>query len=73
VYYKEYDVYYDCQKSVYITYSGRSWTVSTAIPRSMRYINPRQTRRYEVDYYDDDFPRYLERQRPSCGREYDGW
>mgnify|MGYP007022268389 CR=1 FL=1 len=73
VYYRDYDVYYDCHRSVYISYSGRSWTMSAALPISMRHVNIRSTRRFEVDYYDDDFPRYLETRRPSYGRECSDW
>ena len=73
VYYRDYDVYYDCRNNVYISYSGRSWTVSAAIPLMMRQVNIRTAKRYEVDYHDDDFPRYLERRRPSYGREYYDW
>lgn len=73
IYYRDYDVYYDCQKSVYITYSGRSWTLSTGVPYTMRHANLRNTSRYEVDYFNDDFPRYLERRRPNYVREYRDW
>lgn len=73
IYFRDYDVYYDSHRSVYISYTGRSWTISRAIPADMRYVNVRTTRSYEVDYYDDDFPSYLERRRPSCGQEYRGW
>lgn len=73
IYFRDYDVYYDCHRNAYISYTGRSWTVSRAIPADMRYVNVRTTRSYEVDYYDDDFPSYLERRRPSCGQEYRGW
>jgi len=73
IYYRDYDVYYDCQKSVYIAYSGRSWSVTTAVPTGMRHMNVRSVKSYEVDYYDDDFPRYLERRRPSYGQVYTGW
>jgi hypothetical protein len=73
IYFKDYDVYYDNQRSVYITYSGRSWTVSGAAPHAMRNVNVRRVRSYEIDYHDDDFPRYLERRRPACGKEYRGW
>lgn len=73
IYFRDYDVYYDSHRSVYISYTGRSWTTTRAIPADMRYVNVRTTRSYEVDYYDDDFPSYLERRRPSCGQEYRGW
>ena len=73
IYYEDYDVYYDRQNSVYITYSGRNWSISTAIPVGLRYVNARNTKRFEVDYYDDDFPQYLERRRPSYVGVYQDW
>jgi hypothetical protein len=73
IYYRDYDVYYDSHRSVYISYSGRGWTLTTALPTAMRHVNIRTTKRFEVDYHDDDFPRYLETRRPSYGRECDDW
>ena len=72
IYYRDYDVYYDCHRSVYISYSGRSWTVSTALPIMMRNVNIRAANRFEVDYWDDNLPVYLERRRPACDRVYYG-
>jgi hypothetical protein len=72
VYYRDYDVYYDCRQNVYIYYSGRSWSVSNGVPMVMRHVNVRTAPRYEVNYYDDDFPRYLENNRPSYGQQCDG-
>jgi hypothetical protein len=51
VYYRDYDVYYDCDNSVYISFSGRGWTVTREIPRSMRYVDVKRVKRYRVDYY----------------------
>jgi hypothetical protein len=73
VYYRDYDVYYDLNRSVYVTYSGRSWTLSSSLPLNMRNVNVRTTRSYAVDYWDDDMPRFLQTGRPSCGEEYRGW
>lgn len=73
VYYRDYDVYYDLNRSVYVSYSGRSWSMSSVVPVSMRNVNVRTTRSYTVDYWDDDMPGYLEKGRPSCGDEYRGW
>jgi hypothetical protein len=72
IYYRDYDVYYDCNRSVYISYSGRSWTVSAALPFPMRHINVRSANRFEVDYWDDNLQVYLERRRPTCDRIYVG-
>jgi hypothetical protein len=65
VYYRDYNVYYDCHREVYITYSGRNWTMSTSIPVGMTRIDITRVHRLGVDYYEDDFPRYLETKRPS--------
>jgi hypothetical protein len=72
IYYRDYDVYYDCNRSVYIAYSGRSWTVSASVPFAMRHVNIRTANRFEVDYWDDNLPVYLERRRPISGRVYIG-
>jgi hypothetical protein len=72
IYYRDYDVYYDCNRSVYISYSDRSWTVSAALPFAMRHINVRSANRFEVDYWDDNLPVYLERRRPTWDRIYYG-
>lgn len=73
IYYRDYDVYYDRTNNVYISSSGKGWRVTTALPVVMHRVNIRNTKRYEVDYYDDDFPRYLETRRPSYGRECEDW
>ncbi|MFZ6009485.1 MAG: hypothetical protein ACOYXT_03985 [Bacteroidota bacterium] len=64
VYYRDYDVYYDCHRSVYITFSGRNWSVSAGIPTVMRHVDLRTATRVDVDYYDDDFISYLDRGEP---------
>lgn len=72
VYYKDYDVYYDYTNSAYISFNGRGWTISRAIPTSMRYVDVRRVKRYEIDYHDDNFAVYLDRKgRPQYGRECD--
>jgi hypothetical protein len=71
VYYRDYDVYYDYSRNVYFSYSGRSWSMSAGIPIGMRNVNLRQVKRYEVDYYDDDFSSYLDNGRPAYGKECD--
>lgn len=68
VYYRDYDVYYDHHRHVYISYSGRNWTISASIPVGMRHVNIERVGYAEVEYYDDDFVTYLERGRPIYGR-----
>jgi hypothetical protein len=72
VYYKDYDVYYDCDRQVYISFSGRNWTVSVAQPIRLHRVDIYRASRVDVDYYDDDFTQYLEQRRPH-GRVYAEW
>lgn len=72
VYYRDYDVYYDYHRSVYITLSGRNWVLSTSMPTAMCHVDVRRTNHVAVDYYDDDFPGYLDRGRPTYFA-YSGW
>ena len=64
IYYRDYNVYYDLHRNVYISYSGRNWSLSTSLPVALHRVDTRRAVRMEVDYYQDDFPRYLERERP---------
>ena len=70
IYYSDYDVYYDHHRNVYISYSGRNWTVSTSIPIFMRDVHLERVTCREVEYYEDDFVTYLERGRPIYGGIY---
>lgn len=73
VYYRDYDVYYDCHRRVYISYSGRHWAVSTSVPLSMHHCDMDRVVRMDVgDYYEDNFVSYLEEQRPN-GKLYVEW
>lgn len=73
VYYRDYDVYYDCHRHVYISLSGRHWTVSTSLPMIMHRVDMTRVVQYQVDdYYDDDFAGFLEAERPN-GRLYAEW
>jgi hypothetical protein len=72
VYYRDYDVYYDTHRRVYITFSGRNWSISTEIPIRMHYVDRATVVSTHVDYYNDDFPVYLDSRRPG-GRHCDDW
>ncbi|HEY3404530.1 MAG TPA: hypothetical protein VGK59_14170 [Ohtaekwangia sp.] len=73
VYYRDYDVYYDCDRSVYISYSGRGWTISTGMPVILHHVDMQRAARVDVDdYYDDDFVGHLDRNRPN-GKLYAEW
>jgi hypothetical protein len=57
---------------VFITFSGNHWSISTSVP--VRMVNVDRTRIVtdEMDYYDDDFPSYMDRLRPK-GEAYKDW
>ncbi|MGC1240877.1 MAG: hypothetical protein WA874_04770 [Chryseosolibacter sp.] len=72
IYYRDYDVYHDLDRNVYISYSGRNWSVSASLPVVLHRVDVHRAVRMEVDYDQDDFPRYLERSRPAYRRIYTG-
>jgi hypothetical protein len=61
VYYRDYNVYYDYTRNAYISFSGRNWVVTTTAPVGMRYVNRSGLNCSNIDYYNDDFPQYLDR------------
>lgn len=63
VYYRDYDVYFDCHRGVYITFSGRNWIYSQQVPVHMRHVNFSRIAYIDLDYFDDDLPRYLDGRR----------
>lgn len=72
IYYRDYDVYYDYHRNVYISYSGRNWAVSTSIPLALHHVDRRRAVRMAVDYDRDNFTAYLETRRPAYRRVYRG-
>jgi hypothetical protein len=70
VYYRDYDVYYDIHREVYVSYSGRNWRVSASLPVVLHRVDMRRAVRMDVDYYEDDFVAHLERARVRPGRIY---
>lgn len=70
IYYRDYDVYYDFHRDVYITWSGRNWTVSASLPVVLRRVDRHRAVRMEVDYVQDDFPTYLRTHKPVYRRVY---
>lgn len=72
VYYRDYDVYYDMTRRVYISFTGRNWSLSTEIPVRMYYADRGTIVSSNVDYYDDDFAVFLDTRRPG-GRHCDEW
>ncbi len=65
IYYQDYHVYYDCDRNMFLTWTGRRWVVSNRIPDVMLRVDFRRTRVSGVDYWDDDLDFYLQRRRPA--------
>lgn len=65
IYYRDYDVYYDCHSRTFISFTGRNWVVSYEVPACMRRCDFDRVAYVGVDYFDDDLPRYIERRRPA--------
>src|SRR5688572_26193274 len=65
IYYRDYNVYYDCYNDVFVTWTGRNWVVTSRVPAAIRYVDFRRTHVVGVDYWNDDFNIYLERRRPA--------
>ena len=58
VFFKEYNVYYDLQKSVYISLSGSNWQVSAELPVRLANVNLSAAVQVEIDLDADDPQRY---------------
>jgi hypothetical protein len=65
IYYRDYNVYYDCQRDVFLTWTGRNWSISTRIPNAIYQVDFSRAVVLGVDYWDDDFNFYLARRRPA--------
>ncbi|HEU5292631.1 MAG TPA: hypothetical protein VFU05_18410 [Cyclobacteriaceae bacterium] len=65
IYYRDYNVYYDCHRDVFVTWTGRNWAISTRIPVVLAQVEFRRATVVGVDYWDDDFDFYLTRRRPA--------
>lgn len=63
VYYRDYNVYYDCYRGVYVTLSGRNWVYTHRIPAHMHRADFHRITYIDLDYFDDDLPWYLDRRR----------
>jgi hypothetical protein len=65
IYYRDYNVYYDCYRDVFVTWSGRNWIITSRIPDAIVRVDFGRTAVVGVDYWDDDFDFYLARRRPA--------
>lgn len=70
IYYRDYNVYYDHRREVYISWSGRNWHVSTSLPVTLHRVDRAHAVRMEVDYERDDFAAYLQYNKPAYRRMY---
>lgn len=61
VFYRDYNVYYDCFRGVFITFTGRNWVYSQQMPHRMNRVNFDRIYWIDLDYYDDDLPGYIQR------------
>ena len=58
IYFRDSGIYYDCNRSTYITISGRNWSVSTALPQPICRTNTNRIAYEEVNYYGDNVYEY---------------
>lgn len=54
VYFKDYDVYYDHNRGVYISISGGKWVVSAKIPAQLSNVNLVMAAKIDLDFDGDD-------------------
>lgn len=58
VYFRDYNVYYDYHRNVYMTLSGRNWVFTAELPLAMRRVDPHRIIYVDVDYVADDLYGY---------------
>ena len=58
VYFKDYDVYYDHEKAVYISLAGRNWQISASLPVNLRGIDLTAAAKIDIDLNEDEPQRY---------------
>jgi hypothetical protein len=73
IYYRDYNLYYDCYRDVFVTWNGRFWVVTAVVPDVICHIDFGRASVVGVDYWDDDFDFYLTRRRPAYISIRAGW
>lgn len=73
IYYRDYNVYYDCHRDVFVIGTGRNWAISNRVPDVMYRVDFGRARVTGVDYWDDDFDFYLKRRSPDYIRISANW
>ncbi|HEY9046599.1 MAG TPA: hypothetical protein VIN08_11915 [Ohtaekwangia sp.] len=54
VYFKDYPVYYDNDRGVYISLSGKNWSVSAKLPDILKGVDLLATPKIDLDFSGDD-------------------
>lgn len=54
VYFKDYNVYYDHERGVYISLSGRNWQVTARLPSLLSGIDLKAAVKVDLDFSGDD-------------------
>lgn len=65
IYYRDYNLYYDCHRNVFVVWTGGNWVVTSHVPDFMYQVNFSNARMQGVDYWEDDFDYYLRNKRPG--------
>lgn len=63
VYFRDYDVYYDYHRGMYVSWTGRDWVYSRYTPICVERVDLRRAVFVDIDYWDDDLIRYLNNRR----------
>ena len=63
VFFKDHDVYYDNEKGVYISISGKGWEVSAKLPSILRGVDLTVAAKVDLDYNGDDPQKYFKRHK----------
>ena len=72
IYYRDYNLYYDCYRNAFVVWTGRNWVVTSRAPDFMYQVNFADARIQGVDYWEDDFDFYLQNKRPGYSSIYAG-
>jgi hypothetical protein len=64
IFYQDYNVYYDCNREVFMWLSNGRWVVSVERPIMLHRVNLASVVAVGVDYYADDFTTHAARKRP---------
>ncbi|MBL6445017.1 hypothetical protein JMN32_01765 [Fulvivirga sp. 29W222] len=63
VFFKDHDVYYDNEKGVYISVSGKGWEVSAKLPSILKGIDLKAAAKIDLNYSGDRPQKYYDRHK----------